>query len=698
MAKNLPPSWDPGYAQPPNVKAEGIQRRAFVTKWAPRGTYDSSTNPTGGYAQPPYVMAEGTGQGTFVTDWVPGGSYMGPGIPHWMNQLPGESQQYVKIKPGGPAAPSGAPLSIPSGMGALGATATAGRGVHPYAGYGTRAATVILNNVRKLPVAQRKTALKQILGKVDPTLYDRVASQAQQHISRGVSPNAAVHKAMSQAFTAGLTKDVISLGKGHRPRSRSHLGLSGLGCTTKSRSSLGAALSSLVAAATSTPSTTTEAAAAQVWPSTVMNGVTVTDGQCTADGKFVWFHGQWRIMTPGDPACANNSTVTSAQVMTAGIQLYVGPFPLTGNQVGAYGLVQTYQTPGSLPAGALEFIGQKIVQAAQAAGLASGGSALSSTYGPFTQAMDLQSLGAGNCPINGAPPQCSTTASLAQALPGLTGQVTVGTDSQGNQCHIYSTSTNPNAGQWYDVCDWLNAIEIAPTTAATTVAWGPSRSAKTVGIIDGTQMCDVQASPLTSLFDQFQETGYGDPSPADGDAPFFKYIDPITGDTWGVWLAFGLDSTAVNSPGVYVSALGRPQSVHLEVGFAPIPDCSLCFLSTILEYIFWLPGQLFILGAEAVAVVVGSTLSVLGTLACDVMTNPNAVSAGAIAGKAAGGAVGSAAGAAGAAAAQAACGGAKLPQLPTTDDSWIIPVALLGLGAVFLLTRKKKPKASSTSP
>jgi len=677
---NYPPSWRPGYALPGNVQAEGVERRAFVTKWSPRGTYDSSMNPTGGYAQPAYVMAEGVGQGTFTTDWVDSGTYMGPRIPHWSNRQPNVSLssggpagggQYLKIKPG-----------KLSGLGGVSGSGAASGKLFP--AYGQAAATQILSRVNKLPPAKRKQALQQILNSVDPSLWGKVATTTNQHIARGASPMTALHKAISQHFATGIGNEVVALGKGRRPRKGSHLGLGfyAAQAARAPRSGLGATTASLVPQATqvSGPVSTV-----QVWLPTTVAGVSIEDGQCTSDGKLVWFHGQWRIMTPSDPPCTSNASVTALQVIATGVQLYVGPFPYDKP-------LQIYTTPGSLPSGALSYIGQKIQASAQAAGLTSG-PAITQTYGPWLWPMDTYSgTGSAYCPTNGAPPQCTTTASLSQAQPGLTGTVGIGKDAQGNQCHIYSTPQNPLAGQWYDVCDWLNAIGIAPSPAAATVPWEPSRATKTVGIINGVDTCDVQASPLASLFDQFDELNYGDPNPDDGDAPFFKFVDPISGTTKGVWLAFGLDSKAVNSPGIYVSDLGRPQSVHLEVGIRDIPSCDLCFLKTILEYIFWLPAQIF----TDVAEVVATTLSAVGAVACAVMKQPGAVAAGQAAGQAVSGPAGGAAGAAGAAAAQAVCGGTSAPPPMLATTSMTLPLILLGLGATALIIsrHKKKPQGA----
>lgn len=90
MTYRLPSAWDPGYAMPKNAVDEGLERRAFVTKWAPRGSYDNPqiSNTPGGYALPKYVQQEAYGQGATVTSWQPSGTYNGPKIPQWLNQRP----------------------------------------------------------------------------------------------------------------------------------------------------------------------------------------------------------------------------------------------------------------------------------------------------------------------------------------------------------------------------------------------------------------------------------------------------------------------------------------------------------------------------------------------------------------------------------------------------------------------------------
>ena len=41
----IPPPWNPGYANPQNVDDEGLERRAFTTSWAPRGSFDNPMGP-----------------------------------------------------------------------------------------------------------------------------------------------------------------------------------------------------------------------------------------------------------------------------------------------------------------------------------------------------------------------------------------------------------------------------------------------------------------------------------------------------------------------------------------------------------------------------------------------------------------------------------------------------------------------------
>jgi hypothetical protein len=85
MAWNLPKAWSPGFALPGYVRAEGLQRRAFVTEYPPDGTYDNpDVGNNGNFTVPKYIMKEGYGGGAFVTKWAPRGTYYGPKIPQFI--------------------------------------------------------------------------------------------------------------------------------------------------------------------------------------------------------------------------------------------------------------------------------------------------------------------------------------------------------------------------------------------------------------------------------------------------------------------------------------------------------------------------------------------------------------------------------------------------------------------------------------
>ncbi len=219
MAYNLPPPWDPGFALPANVRDEGLERRAFVTKHMPRGTYDQPKVGTGGYAVPQYVMDEGYGQGTFTTKWRPRGTYDLP-VPHWLDK---RSKVIAESKePGGGTKVTFAALSGTE-LPAL------------YTDFGQRAAHIILSRVERVPAGGRKAALKAILDRIDPTLWKRVAELAIGIQKTGVSAPNALYPALAQAMSTGIAAEVVQAGlRRAAPQPRSLLGL---GCY---RTALGA--------------------------------------------------------------------------------------------------------------------------------------------------------------------------------------------------------------------------------------------------------------------------------------------------------------------------------------------------------------------------------------------------------------------------------------------------------------------------
>jgi hypothetical protein len=322
MAYNLPPAWDPGFVMPKNVLDEGLERRAFVTKWMPRGTYDDSTDGTAGYMVPQYVKDEGTGQGTFTTKWQPRGTYNGPRIPHWLNQRPTVAN--VQRLPGGgrqvtvqvPAMGDDAPLP------------------KPFEDYGTKAATGLIARVASLPASQRAKVLRQILDAVDTSLWGRTQDIFNRYVRQGTPPGNAFPLALSRAMSTGIAAEIINTGlRRTAPQAKSLLGLGCYGCTAvlgamgDQMSDYLAALQKIVAG-TSTPTPT------------------ATDG-CTAAPGYSWAYaagdvpGHWERTLAGKkdvPFCTTGPPPPgSTPVITTTIQpivrddrvmpdFFVGPF------------------------------------------------------------------------------------------------------------------------------------------------------------------------------------------------------------------------------------------------------------------------------------------------------------------------------------------------------------------------------------
>lgn len=213
MAYNLPNAWDSGYVLPKNVQDEGLERRAFITKYMPRGTYDNPSVGTGGYAVPKYVMDEGYGQGTFTTKWQPSGSYAGPKIPNWLNQRP----QVVKES----RLPGGAKVVTVQSLGADDAP------IHPlYEDYGARAAQIILNAVGQVPAKIRPQVLKNYLTKLDKSLWKRTQDIWKRYVSQGANPAQAFPLALARALSAGIAAEIVDTGlRRSAPQANSLLGL-----------------------------------------------------------------------------------------------------------------------------------------------------------------------------------------------------------------------------------------------------------------------------------------------------------------------------------------------------------------------------------------------------------------------------------------------------------------------------------------
>lgn len=273
---NLPPAWDPGFALPKNVQDEGLERRAFTTKWLPRGTYDDPSVGTGGYAVPTYVQDEGYGQGTFTTKWQPEGSYDGPTIPNWLNQRP-------KVVSSTPLPGGGQQVTVQ----ALGDDPLP----EPFESYGQKAAQALIARVAPLPPGQRQLALKKTLDAVDKSLWGRTQGFFQRYVAQKMSPADAFPLALARALSTGIAAEVILTGqRGTAPQAKSLLGLGCYGC--------GAVLGALAlgddAAAPALPPGCRAAPAGYTW----IFGATI-------NGTYL--PGAWAKLNPGEvpqPSCS----------------------------------------------------------------------------------------------------------------------------------------------------------------------------------------------------------------------------------------------------------------------------------------------------------------------------------------------------------------------------------------------------------
>jgi hypothetical protein len=295
MAYNLPPAWDPGFVLPKNVRDEGLERRAFTTRWLPRGTYDDPKVGTGGYVVPQYVTDEGYGQGTYTTRWQPDGTYNGPGIPNWLNQRP----KVVKTQalPGGGRQVTIEPLGdIPMPQ--------------PFEAYGQKAAAGLLSQVAALPPAQRAPVLKSILDRVDRSIWTRTQEIFSRYVKQGVSPADAFPLALSRSLSTGITAEVINTGlRRTAPQAQSLLGLGCYGCAAvlgamgdATSDAVGAAYAAALQKLQTGGAGTSQAPAATAPTTTTKEGCTATAGFSfvyTVPGSQI--PGHWVRTLPGQP-------------------------------------------------------------------------------------------------------------------------------------------------------------------------------------------------------------------------------------------------------------------------------------------------------------------------------------------------------------------------------------------------------------
>jgi hypothetical protein len=227
MAWNLPKAWSPGFALPGYVRAEGLQRRAFVTEYPPDGTYDNpDVGNNGNFAVPKYIMKEGYGGGAFVTKWAPRGTYYGPKIPQFI-EMPESEVTSSKKLPGG-----GYEYNVDS---LAGDSSIDEPMPEPFESFGTQAADVIIKAVARAPRNQRKAHMRTILNKIDPTLYGRATGIARTLVGHGMHPTQAVGRGIAKAMSTGMAAEIVNLGHKHiqsggKVAKPANKGLLGLGC------------------------------------------------------------------------------------------------------------------------------------------------------------------------------------------------------------------------------------------------------------------------------------------------------------------------------------------------------------------------------------------------------------------------------------------------------------------------------------
>ncbi len=333
---NLPAPWDPGFAMPKNALDEGLERRALVTKQAPRGTYDQPAVGGGGYAVPEYVMDEGYGQGAFTTSWMRRGSQ--ERVPYPLNQHP-----HARVRPAG----RGVQRVSFAGLGDIDATALPSA----YRNFGARAAQRVLAHVGALPPPHRKAALRQVLDQIDPALWGRVDQLAQPAVRAGVHPTRALSDALGHAMAAGMAAEVVKVGRSRRaPQARSLLGLGCYGPQGPGASGLGAVMQSLGDAVQSlipSSSTTTVGCTGYSWNAATGGWQRTRAGQADVPGP----NGSGCTTTITVHTGGNAATAQATQQSQAAMRniqyVSIGPFTLAydATGVGQLGMPVSMLTP-----------------------------------------------------------------------------------------------------------------------------------------------------------------------------------------------------------------------------------------------------------------------------------------------------------------------------------------------------------------
>jgi len=577
MAYRLPSPWNPGYAVPDNVQAEGLERRAFVTKQARRGTYDDPTVGTGGYVVPQYVQSEGYGRGVHTTAWAPSGSTPGVSIPNYLNQRPHTVAS--SPLPGG-----GAAVTRPTGAVAV---------PPAYQAYGRKAASIVLKKLQKVPPAAQPQQLKAALDGIDRKLHPR-AMKATKALGN-------LHAGLAHAFGATLLEQVIETGKSGRAPRKGLMTMGSCGICG-SRSALGATpllkakpllvgnMSSLLA---------------KLLPNAASGPGGIAPGTCDSSGQYIWDAGGfWRRMKKGETCLATSSTKIDVTDHRGGFQ------------GGGYSVVDANGKPVSVP---------------QVPTTITPGTTKLITVGPFTFPLVDQM----NIHWSGLLPQSWRDAINAQLT---------------KDCHpcIESSMRSAGNGTIYSQLRTFLGPEMPSTI-----------NHDFFGVNYGGNYGTVKTP--------FGTVSAWDRKPSQ---PIATTTRPDNGEKWALYAYLEpRDNTKV------YNADTNPWNLRIVWRKAD-------------ESVWgWIWDVISTIGDWA-----EDAIDAIGSLTCDLLTNPVGQAGAVAAGAAAGGAGGAQAGAAGASIGAQMC--AQPPPTVVQTSSSILPLAILGagvIGAGLLITRKKKP-------
>jgi hypothetical protein len=95
----------------------------------------------------------------------------------------------------------------------------------PIKQYGERATEYMMARLERVPADQRAAALELALKAIDPTLPGRVERKERTFVGRGDPPDLAQRRAIAASLSEGMLREMVGMGRGKPPASRSVLGL-----------------------------------------------------------------------------------------------------------------------------------------------------------------------------------------------------------------------------------------------------------------------------------------------------------------------------------------------------------------------------------------------------------------------------------------------------------------------------------------